>query len=529
MAKITTSALQTIAFWHELHLAHWAIIGLAALFLLTSPDPATQMMGWAAWGVAVLFTITTSYFSGRHRELPDWFRCATTVLDCVLITAIILGLRGPITTYVILYLLAIAGAALCFGPWKTILVAATAGVLTSGLVIFWFKDFDVIGQIIPAWGLIISTAALSLALKGRVLEHIQDSQEHAENLERKLTELAVLQELERAVYDLQSGNTLQNIAEVPTKVLGFRRAALLLTTDGKTGDLPYESYHSYRDTFSPLPPLHFDRDLFAAIIEKNRPFIVDGSQGSPLMAQGPMLQIAAPLKGEQRPVGVLVVDCDDRARIEPNDLEVLSNLAKSAVLAIENAQLHNQVQRMANLDGLTNVYNHRYFQDSLRQTLREAQATRQPVSLVMIEVDKFKNFNDSYGHSKGDQVLKSIARSLEVATQEWKGLVARYGGDEFMVILPGVNATQSIQIANDLLIWVTDMVTLDLQENHGLPGVRFSLGVATYPDDAQDPSSLIDAADDAMYMAKHYGGNQVRTFRETDPTLRQERAKLRGQ
>ena len=504
----------------------WTIIGLAALFLLTNADPATRMIGWAAWGAAVLYNVVVGYIPSKHGGVPDWLHYTTTALDAALITAIILGLRGPINAYITLYLLAAVSAALRFGPRGAILVGVADGVLASVLALLWFDGFSVASQLIPAWGLIMSTAVLSIALKGWILERLRDSQEHAKNLERKLTELAVLQELEQAVYDLQSGNTLQNIVEVPTKILGFRRAALFLTTDGKTGDVPYESYHSYRDSFPTLPPLHFDRDLFTAIKDKNRPFIVDGSQGSPLMAQGPMLQIAAPLKGGRDSVGVLVVDCDDRARVEPNDLEVLSNLAKSAVLAIENAQLHNDVQRRANLDGLTNVYNHRYFQDSLRQALREAQMARQPVSLIMVEVDKFKNFNDSYGHSKGDLVLKSIARSLEVATQEWQGEVARYGGDEFMVILPGVNATESIQIANDLLIWVTDMVTLDLQRDK-LPGVRFSLGVATYPDDAQDPSSLIYAADDAMYMAKHYGGNQVRTFREVDPTLRQERARLR--
>ena len=485
----------------------------------------------------MLVNAVTSYLSMQRHELPDWLNYATIVLDCVLITAIIYGLRGPINAYVILYLLAVVSTALCFGSRETLFVAAVDGMLASGLALFWFPSFGLIEQLIPIWGLSISTAVLSIALKERILERVKDSQKqaedlqaHAKDLERKLTELAVLQELERAVYDLQSGNTLQNIAEVPTKILGFRRAALLLTTDGKTGDTPYESYHSYRDPSSPLPPLQMDRDLFAAITGKDRPFIVDGSQGSPTMAQEAMLQIATPLHIAQGRAGVLLVDCDDRRdRVDANDLEVLSSLANSAALAIENAQLHNRVQRMANLDGLTNVYNHRYFQDSLRQTLREAQMARQPVSLVMVEVDNFKNFNDSYGHSKGDLVLKSIARSLEVAAQEWKGLVARYGGDEFMVILPGVNATQSIQIANDLLIWVTDMVTRDLQENHGLPGVRFSLGVATYPDDAQDPSSLIDAADDAMYMVKRYGGNQVRTFRETDPALRRERAKLRVQ
>jgi diguanylate cyclase (GGDEF)-like protein len=523
----TSSGSQTIAFGRELYIVRWIIIGVAASLLLTSADPAMRMIGWAAWGVAVPYNVTASHFWPKGSELLGWQLYATTALDTALITAIILGLRGPISAYIALYLLAVISAALRLGPRETIIVGAIDSVLASLLALLWFDGFGVAVQLIPTWGLIMSTAVLAGMLTRRMREQIHVNQDRADNLEKKITELAVLQELGQAVHDLQSENTLQDIVEVSAKILGFRRAALFMTTEGKTGDIA-ESYFSSRDYVppgrnseaAPLPPLHFDKDLFAAMLKTDRPFIVDGSQGSPLMARGPMLQIATPLQGEHGPVGVLVVDCDDRDAVTPNDLEILSGLAKSAVLAIENARLHNRVQRMANLDGLTNLYNHRYFQESLRRILREAQAARQPVSLIMVEVDKFKSFNDSYGHLRGDQVLRTIARSLAVATRQWHGEVARYGGDEFMVILPKADIDTSIQIAKELLSWVTEMVTLDLQR-HNLPGISFTLGVATYPDDAQDASNLIDAADQAMYVAKRQGGNQVRVFHETDPALRQ--------
>jgi len=519
---------ETVPLRREPYFVRWVIIGVAALFLLANADPATRVIGWAAWGAAVLYNVAVGYFLSRRLRPFRWLRYATVALDTALITGIILGLRGPINAYIALYLLAVAGAAFCLGLWETIFVGAVDSVLASLLALLWFSSFNVLAQLIPTWGLIMSTAALAGILTRQVRERLRANRERADRLERKLTEMAVLQELEQAVHDLQSGNTLQNIVEVSTKVLGFRRAALFLATGGKTGDIA-ESYFSNRDYFPPdgngeeksPSRLHLDKDLFAAMLKTDRPFIVDGSQGSPLMAQGPMLQIATPLRGAHEPVGVLVVDCDDRNGVGPNDLEILSGLAKSAVLAIQNARLHNRVQRMANLDGLTNLYNHRYFQESLRRTLREAQVTRQPVSLIMVEVDRFKDFNDNYGHSCGDQVLRSIARALEVAARQWHGEVARYGGDEFVVILPGIDVTTATQIAKELLGWVTNMVTTDLQENYHLPGVSFSLGVATYPDDAQDASKLIDAADQAMYAAKRRGGNRVSAFHETGPVLKQ--------
>ncbi|MDY7041138.1 MAG: GGDEF domain-containing protein [Chloroflexota bacterium] len=510
-------------------LGRWVIIGVAALLLLANDYPAARMIGWAAWAVGVLYNVVMGHLSKQHRPLR-WLRHVSAALDVALITAIIIGLRGPINAYIALYLLSVANAALCFGPRGTIIVGVVDSVLASLLALLWFDEFSAAGQLIPTWGLIMGTSVLAGVLTRRIGEQLHVSRDRADQLEKKLTELAVLQELGQAVHDLQSENTLQDIVEVSAKILGFRRAALFITTDGKTDDIA-EGYFSSRDYIPSeendgevpsLPRLHFDKDLFAAMLQTDRPFIIDGSQGSPLMARGPMLQIATPLRGEHGPVGVLVVDCDDREGVKSNDLEMLSGLAKSAVLAIENARLHNRVQRMANLDGLTNLYNHRYFQESLRRTLREAQAKRQPVSLIMVEVDKFKVFNDNYGHLRGDQVLRSIARALGMATRQWDGEVARYGGDEFMIILPGIDTTTSVQIAQDMLSWTTEMVTLELQR-YNLPGVRFSLGVATYPDDTQDVSGLIDAADQAMYLAKRQGGNQARAFHEVGSALKQPR------
>ncbi len=529
MTDTSSTHLPKINFWREEQILRWTTVGVAMLLLLTNADPETSTIGWVAWGIAVLYNAVLSFFSIKRGELSRRIRYGIIAIDAILNTAIILGLRGPINLYLILYVLSLVGAALELSPQATIRLGIVDSVLAGLIAFLWFVDFSPFEQTILAVGVLMSTAIATGFLVRRVRDRLRADQERTEQLEKKITELTVLQELGLAVHDLQSGNTLQQIVEASSKILGFRRAALLLTPDGKTADIA-EKYSSNRDDMAagkdgntPLPPLHFDKQLFAAMLKADRPFIVDGSQGSPLMAQRPILQIATPLIGETGRIGVLVVDCDDRKTVTPSDLEMLSGLAKSAVLAIQNARLHNKAQRMADLDGLTNIYNHRYFQESLRKTLREAQMKRQPVSLFMFEVDKFKVFNDTYGHRTGDQVLISIARALAMGVREWNGEVARYGGDEFTIILPNVDIEQSIQIANKVLSWVTEMVTEDLRENYDLPGVSFSLGVATYPDDAQNASDLIDAADQAMYVAKRQGGNQVRAFSMTGPVLKPSR------
>jgi diguanylate cyclase (GGDEF)-like protein len=351
----------------------------------------------------------------------------------------------------------------------------------------------------------------------QVKDWLSEGLRREQHLKQRLRELAVLQEVNRKVYDLQSGDTLQNIVEVCTKVLGFRRAALFLSQ--KQEGLP-ERYFSTRpgargEDGQELPALHFDRRLFEAMLQAERPFVVDGSQGLDAMAVGPLLEIAVALRTSSGPIGVLVVDCSDRTSVSETDVEVLSALANSATMAIENAQIHSTVQWRADHDGLTGLYNHGYFQEALRQGIVAGREKGEPLALLMVEVDNFKAYNDAYGHRQGDAVLVGLARALEACVEKRRGTVARYGGDEFVVILPELDRRGALAVADKLLVWVRTLVTANLAQR-GLPGVTISQGVAVYPADAQEAGALIEAADRAMYAAKRQGGDRIKSFDEIE-------------
>jgi diguanylate cyclase (GGDEF)-like protein len=217
------------------------------------------------------------------------------------------------------------------------------------------------------------------------------------------------------------------------------------------------------------------------------------------------------LQGAEEPIGVLVVDYDHNKPIEDSDLDMLASLASSAVLAIENSRLHARVQRRANLDSLTDIFNHRYFQESLRQKLSAAKELDQTVSLLMVDVDDFKSFNDTYGHRQGDLGLKSVAHALEASVRQRDGLAARYGGDEFVVILPKADSEKAAQVGLEIRRWVADRTEAELSE-HRLPGLTVTIGIATFPTHATDAITLIDAADQAYYAAKRQGKNQMSIF-----------------
>jgi diguanylate cyclase (GGDEF)-like protein len=156
---------------------------------------------------------------------------------------------------------------------------------------------------------------------------------------------------------------------------------------------------------------------------------------------------------------------------------------------------------------LTRLWNHGYFQYSLTEELKKAYENKKDLSLVMFDIDNFKNYNDTLGHQMGDQLLRDVARILK-ATCDGKGSVARYGGEEFAVILPGMRKDAAYQIAEVLrqAIEGFQFKGQDVQPNKNL---TISAGLATYPQDALDKEKLIYLADMALYEAKRTGKNKV--------------------
>jgi diguanylate cyclase (GGDEF)-like protein len=167
------------------------------------------------------------------------------------------------------------------------------------------------------------------------------------------------------------------------------------------------------------------------------------------------------------------------------------------------------------VDGLTGIANRRRFDLHLDDEFRRAKRNMSPISLIMIDVDYFKNYNDNYGHQRGDGCLVQIAASLSGTLNRARDLVARYGGEEFTVILPDTNEDGALQIAEAMR---ADIEVLMLEHAYSgvAPYVTISLGVSTLtPDQLTKTGSLIHAADRALYQAKRSGRNCVMVYAET--------------
>jgi diguanylate cyclase (GGDEF)-like protein len=202
----------------------------------------------------------------------------------------------------------------------------------------------------------------------------------------------------------------------------------------------------------------------------------------------------------------------------PADIETRKALAISMGeqlgLAMANFRLRETLRNQSIRDPLTNLYNRRYVQESLEREVHRARRNKRPVSVVMLDVDHFKSFNDTFGHDAGDAVLKAVAAVFKSNVRK-EDIVCRYGGEEFMLVLPDASLDNAGRRAEFVRSAVEDMhVTHDGRK---LDEVTLSMGVASFPSHGQTWEAVVAAADAALYKAKRAGRNRV-VLHENPPT-----------
>jgi diguanylate cyclase (GGDEF)-like protein/PAS domain S-box-containing protein len=178
---------------------------------------------------------------------------------------------------------------------------------------------------------------------------------------------------------------------------------------------------------------------------------------------------------------------------------------RTAELTSANVKL----EHLTHLDGLTNIFNRRYFNEVIEKEIGRAKRSNAPLSLLMCDIDFFKNYNDTYGHVAGDKRLIEIAAILNNFFSRAADFVARYGGEEFVVLLPGIESLAALDLANNLIIEIQNC-KLSYDSSPISKVATISIGLATnQPDELTDSTSLINAADKALYQAKEKGRNRV--------------------
>ncbi len=231
--------------------------------------------------------------------------------------------------------------------------------------------------------------------------------------------------------------------------------------------------------------------------------------------------LCVPMLHKDSLLGVLTFTRPTPDGFPESELRLLTSLGRQAAMAIMNAQLYQEKLEMSVTDDLTKLANRRQLQTRLELEWNRARRFSSPLSVLMVDIDFFKRYNDVNGHLLGDQVLKGVADVLTGNTRK-VDTVARFGGEEFVILLPGQDKHIAVNIAQKLRKAVARHAfpRTNSQPNGHL---TITIGVATCPEDADDPSDLVDRADLALYVAKRAGRNQVAAYEDGMQTAEQER------
>ncbi|MCI0411924.1 diguanylate cyclase, partial [bacterium] len=216
--------------------------------------------------------------------------------------------------------------------------------------------------------------------------------------------------------------------------------------------------------------------------------------------------LAAPMRHQQQRIGALLLGSKQEEAFSSHQARVVSILCNQAAVSLENSSIIQKMEELAITDGLTGLFNHRYFQEAFQRELERAERQNQKLTLLIMDIDHFKGFNDSFGHPAGDFILKSLAQVLKKNARKID-VLARYGGEEFAALLPGIDKKNARKTAER---WRRNVQRSTFKSGGQSFAITLSIGFATYPEDGHAKIELIEKADRGLYDAKENGRNQVR-------------------
>ena len=258
--------------------------------------------------------------------------------------------------------------------------------------------------------------------------------------------------------------------------------------------------------------------LVGHVAKTNQPKIVYDSKADPELRSIPGINqflrslLVIPLSMENKLIGVVAVGKKEPYAFGPKQMQVLGSLGGQAAVAMANAILYKRIEKLAITDGLTKVNNHRYFYQRIEEEAERWRRYQTTYSLIMLDLDYFKRFNDKYGHRAGDTALFNLATILKASTRSID-VVSRYGGEEFAIVLPETDAAHARLVADRICQAIHDNY-FSISEDQPPVHVTASIGVATCPVDSTEVNEIIELADKALYYSKETGKNKVSVWSE---------------
>ena len=379
---------------------------------------------------------------------------------------------------------------------------------------------------VPLYLLLILSGAFSLLLAflfRPVMFLVQDNVDRLFNRDTYLHRQALLEFSTKVANKIKLDQIAEDMVSTIGKALRLTQVDLLLE-NVEQGE--YNTSFSYQQNKKSSGTLRLTRDdiLVVLLNKDNQPINIDEARQNPSLntpVNSGLTELVnngyaflLPMKSAERMTGIIALGHKQGdMRFYPEDIEMVMNMARQASVVIENAQLYAQAKERANTDELTGLFNHRYFHQRMDEEIARSARFGEIFSLLTIDLDFFKTYNDVHGHLYGDKILRIVAEHIK---NNIRGidLAFRYGGDEFSVILPQVSTDNAVKVAERIRLSFANEL-----DTKGMP-VSCSIGVAGWPTDGVMREEVIQASDAALYFAKQNGKNQVRIASEVDMATR---------
>ncbi len=328
--------------------------------------------------------------------------------------------------------------------------------------------------------------------------------------ERRMSELNTLFAISNAVnYFSDSEELLKFVLTHAIEVLEAERGSIMLLDD-QTDELVVKVASGGRYRVFSGTPVRLGHGICGQVaLEGNGIICNDGFKDNRFKNFGSLMPvedikslICSPLKFKEGTIGVInIVNKRSGNEFKDSDLSLLNLIASQAAVTIEN----NKLYELSITDGMTRLFVHRYFQARLSEELLRARRYGLTLSLIMIDIDNFKKFNDTYGHQVGDTVIQKVAQSIRETVRTGIDIPCRYGGEEMSVILPETRPEEAYHTAERLRERIAGIV---VPHSSGDLRITVSIGVASYPVHSHDRETLIKVADKALYASKGNGKNR---------------------
>jgi diguanylate cyclase (GGDEF)-like protein len=437
------------------------------------------------------------------------------IYDLILVPTLILYTGGLHSSFYLLFFLTIAVAAYVLRLWLATAITLLATLSYIGAI---YRDltlnnlFDIsirVGFLIVFYlGLSYASDYMRRSEK-RLLKLFDTLNRRTSELEKSQAQLEMIYENSRIpASTLDTDGVVRGVMRILSSLLQYPRTSMILKD--RSGNLYYQARMTPgRKNFHPKAIEPGKMELARKVCNHGEAIRVKDIAGrddyEPLGEKARSLMLV-PLTSHGQNSGVLTAESNNVDQFTERDLQMLSIVARSAALALENAELHKRTEELTIIDELTETYNYRYFIQKLQEEKRRAIRYSLPLSLIMVDIDRFKKLNDTYGHESGNIVLKELSHIIQGCIRD-VDIFVRYGGEEFAVILPQT-AQSEATVIGERIRERAESALIDVGKAGRLK-ITVSVGVTSFPENGRSQEELVSVADQALYRAKGEGRNLV--------------------